>query len=79
MLTVIVVLVVMLVMRLDVPERVVQVVASRQERLVPIYYVETEEKKVAISFDASWGDSTILHILSDSSLPPEKLRPSGQR
>ena len=24
-------------------------------RLVPIYSVETEEKKVAISFDTAWG------------------------
>ena len=70
MLTVIVVLVVMLVMRLDVPERVVQVVASRQERLVPIYYVETEEKKVAISFDASWGAEKTPQIL-------ETLREEG--
>ena len=35
-------------------------------RLVPIYSVETEEKKVAISFDTAWGaDKTegILKIL----------------
>lgn len=40
--------------------------ATRQERLVPIYYVETDEKKIAISFDASWGAAftpTLLEIL----------------
>ena len=25
---------------------------------LPIYSVETEEKKVALSFDAAWGDGT---------------------
>lgn len=29
--------------------------ATGPQRLVPIYYVDTPEKKVAISFDASWG------------------------
>jgi len=31
------------------------VVFARADRLVPIYRVETNEKKVAISFDAAWG------------------------
>ncbi|HHY37088.1 MAG TPA: polysaccharide deacetylase family protein [Firmicutes bacterium] len=30
-------------------------VFSSQERLVPIYAVATDEKKVSISFDAAWG------------------------
>ncbi|TCS90878.1 polysaccharide deacetylase family sporulation protein PdaB [Keratinibaculum paraultunense] len=30
---------------------------------LPIYSVETEEKKVAITFDASWGDDHTLDIL----------------
>lgn len=30
-------------------------VSSSQERLVPIYAVATEEKKLSISFDAAWG------------------------
>ncbi len=30
-------------------------VFARADRLVPIYRVETQEKKVAISFDAAWG------------------------
>lgn len=37
-----------------------------QERKVPIYCVETEEKKIAISFDAAWGNEqteTLIDIL----------------
>ncbi|WP_236909977.1 polysaccharide deacetylase family sporulation protein PdaB [Clostridium sp. Cult3] len=30
---------------------------------LPIYSVETEEKKIAISFDAAWGDDYTLEIL----------------
>lgn len=33
------------------------------DRLVPIYAVATEEKKVAISFDAAWGDQFTPQIL----------------
>lgn len=62
LLTVIMALVVMLCLKLEVPKRVVQVV-GRQERLVPIYYVETTEKKIAISFDASWGAERTEGIL----------------
>ncbi|MEW5920280.1 MAG: polysaccharide deacetylase family protein [Bacillota bacterium] len=46
-------------------------VISRQERLVPIYYVETPEKKIAISFDASWGAAytpTLLEILRENNI-----------
>ena len=32
-------------------------------RLVPIYGVETEEKKVAITFDSAWGADKTLGIL----------------
>lgn len=32
-------------------------------RKIPIYCVDTEEKKVAISFDASWGASRTMSIL----------------
>jgi polysaccharide deacetylase family sporulation protein PdaB len=42
-----------------------------QKRLVPIYYVDTPEKKIAISFDASWGDEftpRILEILQENEL-----------
>ncbi|EEG79023.1 polysaccharide deacetylase family protein [Dethiobacter alkaliphilus] len=42
-----------------------------QKRLLPIYYVDTEEKKVAISFDASWGaeyTETILGILKENDI-----------
>ncbi len=70
LLAVIMALVVMLCLRLEVPQRVVQV-ANRQERLVPIYYVETKEKKIAISFDASWGAERtegILETLRDNDL-----------
>lgn len=44
----------------------VQVSASK--RLVPIYNVKTDEKKVAISFDAAWGNEetqTLIDILKE--------------
>lgn len=46
-------------------------VATGKNRLVPIYYVDTPEKKVAISFDACWGaDHTpkILEILKNNNI-----------
>lgn len=45
-----------------VPEEDIETVANA-ERLVPIYYVETEEKKIAISFDAAWGCEHTEQIL----------------
>ncbi|HOL17145.1 MAG TPA: polysaccharide deacetylase family protein [Bacillota bacterium] len=38
-------------------------VFNQSERLVPIYYVDTTEKKVAVSFDASWGAERTQQIL----------------
>jgi len=38
-------------------------VVSNNSRLVPIYFVETTEKKVAISFDASWGSEFTPRLL----------------
>ncbi|NMA91509.1 MAG: polysaccharide deacetylase family protein [Firmicutes bacterium] len=52
------------------PERLSQVL-GRGQRLVPIYYVDTPEKKVAFSFDASWGaerTERILDILEEHSI-----------
>lgn len=46
-------------------------VTGRGERLVPIYYVETKEKKVAFSFDASWGaerTEKIIGILKENGI-----------
>ncbi len=43
-------------------------VAANSNRKLPIYCVETEEKKVALSFDAAWGnDDTeqLIQILGD--------------
>ena len=37
---------------------------TNQNRLVPIYRVDTKEKKVAISFDATWGTDLTDEILS---------------
>ena len=34
-----------------------------QNRLLPIYCVETGEKKVALSFDAAWGNEDLRQIL----------------
>lgn len=42
--------------------------ASGQEKKLPIYSVGTDEKKIAISFDAAWGNDhtrPILDILDD--------------
>lgn len=41
--------------------------ASSGKRLIPIYCVKTNEKKVAISFDAAWGNEqtqTLIDILN---------------
>jgi peptidoglycan-N-acetylglucosamine deacetylase len=46
-------------------------VVVEENRLVPIYYVETTEKKVAFSFDAAWGASytpTLLEILKENNI-----------
>lgn len=37
--------------------------AAMAEKQVPIYFVETEEKKLAISFDAAWGCERTEKIL----------------
>ena len=46
----------------DLPNHLAAVV-NQSERLLPIYYVHTNEKKVAISFDASWGAERTRKIL----------------
>ncbi len=41
-------------------------VFKKNDRIIPIYCVDTEEKKIAISFDAAWGadlSEELLHIL----------------
>lgn len=46
-------------------------VTANKQRLVPIYYVATQEKKIAISFDASWGAEytpSILQILRHNNI-----------
>ncbi|NCA93283.1 deacetylase, partial [bacterium] len=43
--------------------------AAKKNRLLPIYSVATEEKTVALTFDAAWGaDKTrnIVKILNDN-------------
>lgn len=46
-----------------------QVIATAtEERLIPIYYVDTDEKVCALSFDAAWGNEqteTLLDILDE--------------
>ncbi len=47
-------------------------VFANEERLLPIYCVESEEKKIAISFDAAWGnDDTeeLISILAEYDVP----------
>ena len=36
---------------------------NRVPRLVPVYSVDTDEKKVAISFDSAWGADKTLKII----------------
>jgi len=36
--------------------KIVDVVTSTNEKSLPIYCVETEEKVVSLTFDAAWGD-----------------------
>ena len=38
-------------------------VFKKEERLIPIYCVDTEEKKLSISFDAAWGSDYTLELL----------------
>lgn len=50
---------------------IITTLTGRQQRLVPIYYVDTEEKKVAFSFDACWGSAytpTLLKILRENNI-----------
>lgn len=47
-------------------------ISANQDRLLPIYCVETEKKQVAISFDAAWGnDDTqqLIDILKEYNAP----------
>ena len=39
------------------------ITAANSERDIPIYSVETDEKKVAISFDAAWGNEQTPELL----------------
>ncbi|SHJ68923.1 polysaccharide deacetylase family sporulation protein PdaB [Paramaledivibacter caminithermalis] len=45
----------------DISYKVLETIAPN--KLVPIYCVDTEEKKIAISFDAAWGDRYTQGIL----------------
>lgn len=50
---------------------VVSVLVSGATKLNPIYAVDTEEKKIAFSFDATWGNTRtplILQILADNNI-----------
>lgn len=45
---------------------------AKQERQLPIYCVKTEEKKVALTFDAAWGaddTDTLIEVLSRYNAP----------
>lgn len=47
-------------------------VFAKSERLLPIYSVGTEEKKIAISFDAAWGaddTDTLIAVLAKYNVP----------
>ena len=38
-------------------------VAASQKRLIPIYCVETEEKKASLTFDAAWGNEDTQQLI----------------
>ncbi len=47
-------------------------VFAKQERLLPIYCVETQEKKIALTFDAAWGaddTDTLISVLQKYNAP----------
>ena len=47
-------------------------VFANSDRKIPIYCVETEEKQIAISFDAAWGNDdtqTLIDILAEYNVP----------
>ena len=47
-------------------------ISADQNRLLPIYCVETDKKQIAISFDAAWGNDdtqTLIDILSEYKVP----------
>ena len=47
-------------------------ISADQNRLLPIYCVETDKKQVAISFDAAWGNDdteTLINILKEYDVP----------
>ena len=47
-------------------QQIIPTATTTEQRLIPIYYVQTDEKKLAISFDAAWGcehTQTILDVL----------------
>lgn len=49
----------------------VQTASTTNERKLPIYCVNTDEKKIALSFDAAWGNEDtrqILDILKDNNI-----------
>lgn len=41
-----------------------------KEKKLPIYCVDTDSPKVALSFDAAWGESWLLEVIAKLSIPP---------
>lgn len=60
-LSVIVVVILIVILLLFVGQSVVST-ASSSQRKIPIYRVDTKEKKIAITFDASWGNQNTKEI-----------------
>lgn len=50
-------------MAVHLGDRAVEVSSTYGDRELPIYSVETEEKKIAISFDAAWGAEDFNKIM----------------
>lgn len=46
-----------------VSAKIASVATVSQSRLVPIYKVKTDEKKIAISFDAAWGNEDTQKLI----------------
>ena len=51
-------------------------VLANSDRKLPIYCVETSEKKIALSFDAAWGNDdteTLIRILDEYDAKDENV------
>ena len=70
--TILFALVVILLGAFSVPTFLKSVETSVQTKELPIYSVETDEKKIAVTFDSAWNDDDIeqiINVLSEQNCP----------